>query len=149
MRRSTKTTSRTTHTNTNNTKHHCSVPSLVGNYVVAQFTPILLQDIGFGMFFVFGVFSIVGFFLASWLPETKGVLLEHIDQLFDEKFGIQAKRVLKEEEEEDAEQEEMEIHMTETADGDGVECEGEPEDLCEGDESESNGVQAMRCACNG
>mmetsp|Transcript_10766 Transcript_10766/g.20061 ORF Transcript_10766/g.20061 Transcript_10766/m.20061 type:complete len:501 (+) Transcript_10766:81-1583(+) len=60
----------------------------VGNYIIAQFTPILLDKIGFFTFYVFGFFSFIGLILASWLPETKGVLLEHIDRLFDEKFGV-------------------------------------------------------------
>lgn len=59
----------------------------VGNFAIAQFTPILLDVIGFGTFLIFGGFCIVSFALAWWIPETKGVMLEHIDRLFDAKFS--------------------------------------------------------------
>jgi len=59
----------------------------VGNYVIAQFTPLLLGAIGFNTFFIFGAFSLIAAALGFWLPETKGVSLEHIGKLFDEKFG--------------------------------------------------------------
>jgi len=58
-----------------------------GNYIIAQSTPVLFDLLGFKCFFVFGAFSLVALRLALWLPETKGVMLEHIDKLFDEKFG--------------------------------------------------------------
>lgn len=59
----------------------------VGNYVIAQFTPILLARFGFSTFYVFGCFCILAFAFASWLPETSGVSLEHITEVFDAKFG--------------------------------------------------------------
>lgn len=59
-----------------------------GNYIIAQFAPMLLESIGFSTFFVFGGFSLAAWFLAMWLPETKGLMLEHISQVFDEKFGV-------------------------------------------------------------
>lgn len=59
----------------------------VGNYIIAQFTPILLQALGFGTFIIFGGFCLVGLQLALWLPETKGVMLEQVGALFDERFG--------------------------------------------------------------
>eukprot|EP00931_Biecheleriopsis_adriatica_P018561 TRINITY_DN12971_c0_g1_i1.p1 TRINITY_DN12971_c0_g1~~TRINITY_DN12971_c0_g1_i1.p1 ORF type:complete len:519 (-),score=95.48 TRINITY_DN12971_c0_g1_i1:67-1623(-) len=62
----------------------------VGNFLVAQFTPALLESTGFGTFFVFGTFSLIALALAMWLPETKGVLLENIDELFDRKLGSAA-----------------------------------------------------------
>lgn len=59
----------------------------VGNFVIAQFSPMLLDCIGFGTFIVFAVFAFIALKLAMWLPETKGLMLEHISELFDEKFG--------------------------------------------------------------
>jgi len=58
-----------------------------GNFVIAQFTPVLLDAIGFATFLIFAVFCLAGLVLAWWLPETKGVMLEHIDRLFDAKLG--------------------------------------------------------------
>jgi len=61
----------------------------VGNYLIAQFTPMLLGAIGFNTFYIFGLFSLIAAGLAVWLPETKGVGLEHIDALFDDKLGCE------------------------------------------------------------
>mmetsp|Transcript_155374 Transcript_155374/g.286356 ORF Transcript_155374/g.286356 Transcript_155374/m.286356 type:complete len:504 (-) Transcript_155374:54-1565(-) len=60
-----------------------------GNYIIAQFTPMLLESIGFSTFYIFAAFSFIGLLLSLWIPETKGVLLEHINRLFDEKFGVE------------------------------------------------------------
>lgn len=59
----------------------------VGNYIIAQITPLLFDSLGFGTFFVFAFFSLLALCLACWLPETKGVVLERIDELFDGKFA--------------------------------------------------------------
>eukprot|EP00930_Biecheleria_cincta_P024424 TRINITY_DN17483_c0_g1_i1.p1 TRINITY_DN17483_c0_g1~~TRINITY_DN17483_c0_g1_i1.p1 ORF type:complete len:491 (+),score=83.43 TRINITY_DN17483_c0_g1_i1:114-1586(+) len=59
----------------------------VGNWIIAQFTPILLGQYGFATFFLFGAFSLSALILATWLPETKGIKLEEMDQIFDIKFG--------------------------------------------------------------
>eukprot|EP00928_Gymnodinium_smaydae_P056792 TRINITY_DN4011_c0_g2_i1.p1 TRINITY_DN4011_c0_g2~~TRINITY_DN4011_c0_g2_i1.p1 ORF type:complete len:549 (+),score=109.55 TRINITY_DN4011_c0_g2_i1:221-1648(+) len=60
----------------------------VGNFIIAQFTPMLLDSIGFGTFYVFGFFCFVSIFLSAWLPETKGVPLELVQDLFDGKAGF-------------------------------------------------------------
>uniref|UniRef100_A0A7S2HWS1 Hexose transporter 1 n=1 Tax=Alexandrium andersonii TaxID=327968 RepID=A0A7S2HWS1_9DINO len=65
-----------------------TVTNWVGNYIIAQFSPVLLESLGFGTFFIFGGFSFIGLALALWLPETKGLMLEHIGPIFDKKFGI-------------------------------------------------------------
>lgn len=62
----------------------------VGNFLIAQFTPMMLESLGFGTFFVFGAFSAISLVVACWLPETKGLMLEDIDAIFDEKFGTNA-----------------------------------------------------------
>mmetsp|Transcript_56622 Transcript_56622/g.132028 ORF Transcript_56622/g.132028 Transcript_56622/m.132028 type:complete len:500 (-) Transcript_56622:80-1579(-) len=66
-----------------------TVTNWVGNYIIAQFSPMLLESLGFGTFFIFGGFSLIGLLLSLWLPETKGLLLEHIGPLFDKKFGME------------------------------------------------------------
>eukprot|EP00415_Alexandrium_ostenfeldii_P000590 UN0590 len=62
----------------------------VGVYIVSQFTPVLLDALGFGTFLLFSLGSLLALSLALWLPETKGEVLEHIDQLFDRKVGCNA-----------------------------------------------------------
>lgn len=62
----------------------------VGNYVIGQLTPILLGRISFLTFGIFGVFSFLALLAALWLPETSGLPLEHIDQLFEQKFQLKA-----------------------------------------------------------
>ena len=59
----------------------------VGNYAIAQCTPVLLGRLGFLTFYIFGLFALAAMLLAHWLPETKGVMLEHMQRLFDEKLG--------------------------------------------------------------
>ncbi|CAJ1384442.1 unnamed protein product [Effrenium voratum] len=59
----------------------------LGNFLIAQVSPVLLESLGFGSFFVFGFFSLAALLLACWLPETKGIALEDIQSLFDQKFG--------------------------------------------------------------
>jgi len=61
----------------------------IGNYLIAQFFPILLESLGFGTFLVFAFFSLVSLLLSCWLPETKGVPLEQVKQLFDAKLGLE------------------------------------------------------------
>eukprot|EP00747_Dinoflagellata_sp_TGD_P099835 gnl/TRDRNA2_/TRDRNA2_167864_c1_seq1.p1 gnl/TRDRNA2_/TRDRNA2_167864_c1~~gnl/TRDRNA2_/TRDRNA2_167864_c1_seq1.p1 ORF type:complete len:355 (+),score=65.59 gnl/TRDRNA2_/TRDRNA2_167864_c1_seq1:91-1065(+) len=60
----------------------------VGNYLIAQFTPYLLDSIGFSTFFIYGGFCLLSLRLAIWLPETKGKMLEHINEVFDERFCV-------------------------------------------------------------
>ncbi|CAE8581792.1 unnamed protein product [Polarella glacialis] len=59
----------------------------VGNFVIAQFTPFLLDIAGFSTFFLFGFFCFLALLLALWLPETSGVPLEQIGHLFDANLG--------------------------------------------------------------
>ncbi|CAE6503720.1 unnamed protein product [Rhizoctonia solani] len=55
------------------------------NFVISKITPTLLATIGFGTFLLFGSFSFV---MVLWtiffLPETKGISLEHIHEVFEE-----------------------------------------------------------------
>mmetsp|Transcript_40584 Transcript_40584/g.116077 ORF Transcript_40584/g.116077 Transcript_40584/m.116077 type:complete len:440 (+) Transcript_40584:2-1321(+) len=75
----------------------CTMANWVGNFIIAQFTPMLLSSIQFGTFLVFGFFCAISVVLSVWLPETKGVPLELIQKLFDKKSGfkttVEGKRV--------------------------------------------------------
>mmetsp|Transcript_101669 Transcript_101669/g.183422 ORF Transcript_101669/g.183422 Transcript_101669/m.183422 type:complete len:495 (-) Transcript_101669:279-1763(-) len=70
---------------------HCvgltTMAEWTGVFIVNQLTPMLLSDMGFGAFAVSGAFCLAAFLFALWLPETKGVSLEHMDQIFDSRFG--------------------------------------------------------------
>merc|ERR1712048_906705 len=66
----------------------CTMANWVGNFIIAEFTPVLLDQIKFGTFFVFGFFCVILICLSAWLPETKGVPLELVGQLFDNKVGF-------------------------------------------------------------
>jgi len=63
-----------------------TVTNWVGNYLIAQFTPILLDAAGFTTFTIFAAFCCLAFLLASYLPETKGLSLEFIGQIFQERY---------------------------------------------------------------
>ncbi|KAH5760740.1 hypothetical protein HBI88_178010 [Parastagonospora nodorum] len=54
------------------------------NFVIAKITPILLADITYGTFLLFGSLCIVmGIWTVFCVPETKGVPLESIGELFE------------------------------------------------------------------
>jgi|Transcript_15901 sugar porter (SP) family MFS transporter len=63
-----------------------------GNYMIAQLTPMMLNRVEFNTFLVFGFFSFLALILARWLPETKGVMLEKVGELFDTKFGVPSEK---------------------------------------------------------
>ena len=48
----------------------------------------LARKVGLPDFYVFGTFALLALLLAGWLPETKGVSLEQMDRVFDEKLGV-------------------------------------------------------------
>lgn len=57
------------------------------NFVVARSTPVMLITVGgptgYGTYFIFGSFCFaMTIFVALFLPETKGVSLERMDELF-------------------------------------------------------------------
>lgn len=64
----------------------------LGNFLVAQFTPVLLDTLGFGTFLVFGLFCGLSFGFSIWLPETRGLPLERVEELFDLKLGYKTRR---------------------------------------------------------
>ncbi|KAH9939500.1 general substrate transporter [Amylocystis lapponica] len=55
----------------------------MNNFIVGQVTPTMLTHIGFGTFVFFGTFSFLGgLFILFLVPETKGLSLEEMDDVF-------------------------------------------------------------------
>ncbi|RPD74684.1 general substrate transporter [Lentinus tigrinus ALCF2SS1-7] len=55
----------------------------MNNFIVGQVTPTMLKKITFGTFIFFGVFSFLGgLFIQFLVPETKGLTLEEMDEVF-------------------------------------------------------------------
>ncbi|KAI0685327.1 general substrate transporter [Cytidiella melzeri] len=55
----------------------------MNNFIVGQVTPTMLQHLGFGTFIFFGAFSFLGgLFVLFCVPETKGLSLEEMDEVF-------------------------------------------------------------------
>jgi sugar porter (SP) family MFS transporter len=55
----------------------------MNNFIVGQVTPTMLQHLGFGTFVFFGAFSFLGgLFVLFFVPETKGLSLEEMDEVF-------------------------------------------------------------------
>merc|ERR1719499_2723259 len=68
----------------------CTMANWVGNFLIAQFTPMLLEAIEFSTFYVFGAFCLAAVLLSAWMPETKGVPLEAVQELFDDRAGFRS-----------------------------------------------------------
>lgn len=60
------------------------------NFTVAEVTPVMFDNIGYGTYLVFMAFCILGF-LYAWilLPELKGLSLEQVDAIFNDKSGTE------------------------------------------------------------
>ena len=55
----------------------------MNNFIVGQVTPTMMNNLGFGTFVFFGAFSFVGgLFILFLVPETKGLSLEEMDDVF-------------------------------------------------------------------
>ncbi|KAG6842306.1 hypothetical protein C0991_010594 [Blastosporella zonata] len=51
----------------------------------------MMQHLGFGTFVFFGVFSLLGgLFIMFFVPETKGLTLEEMDEVFGSSSGLAA-----------------------------------------------------------
>ncbi|KAJ6619789.1 general substrate transporter [Mycena sp. CBHHK59/15] len=61
----------------------------MNNFIVGQVTPTMLTHLGFGTFVFFGAFSLMGgLFVMFFVPETKGVTLEEMEEVFGSTAGI-------------------------------------------------------------
>jgi len=61
----------------------------MNNFIVGQVTPTMLKKLGFGTFVFFGMFSLMGgLFIWFFVPETKGVSLEEMEDLFGSTTGL-------------------------------------------------------------
>ncbi|KIK63060.1 hypothetical protein GYMLUDRAFT_242127 [Collybiopsis luxurians FD-317 M1] len=57
--------------------------NLMNNFIVGQVAPTMINKLGFGTFVFFGVFCLMGgFFILFFVPETKGVSLEEMEEVF-------------------------------------------------------------------
>ncbi|KZV68274.1 general substrate transporter [Peniophora sp. CONT] len=66
----------------------------MNNFIVGQVTPTMLKNIGFGTFVFFGAFSFMGgLFIWFFTPETKGLTLEEMDEVFGDEAGSSAKEL--------------------------------------------------------
>lgn len=64
----------------------------MNNFIVGQVTPTMLKHLRFGTFVFFGVFSFLGgVFILFFVPETKGLTLEEMDEVFGDADGISAR----------------------------------------------------------
>ncbi|KAK0480038.1 sugar transporter [Armillaria novae-zelandiae] len=55
----------------------------MNHFIIGQVTPSMLQHLGYGTFIFFGIFSFLGgCFIMFFVPETKGVSLEKMEELF-------------------------------------------------------------------
>ncbi|KAJ6494861.1 general substrate transporter [Mycena vitilis] len=61
----------------------------MNNFIVGQVTPTMQQHLGFGTFVFFGAFSLMGgLFVLFFVPETKGISLEEMEEVFGSTTGI-------------------------------------------------------------
>ncbi|KAF4597534.1 hypothetical protein EYR40_007996 [Pleurotus pulmonarius] len=59
--------------------------------VLSDVTPTMLDKLGFGTFVFFGAFSLLGgLFIMFFVPETKGLTLEEMDDVFGDTNGLGA-----------------------------------------------------------
>ncbi|KAK9474931.1 general substrate transporter [Dipodascopsis tothii] len=53
-------------------------------YVMTRFTPMLISNLGYGIYFLFATVMVFSFpYVYYIIPETKGISLEYIEMLFD------------------------------------------------------------------
>jgi len=63
----------------------------MNNFIVGQVTPTMLTHLRFGTFIFFGTFSFMGgLFILFFVPETKGLTLEEMDEVFGSSQNLAA-----------------------------------------------------------
>jgi len=63
----------------------------MNNFIVGQVTPTMLDHLTYGTFIFFGAFSFMGgLFIWFFVPETKGLTLEEMDDVFGAAKGLAA-----------------------------------------------------------
>ncbi|KAF9048607.1 general substrate transporter [Panaeolus papilionaceus] len=61
----------------------------MNNFIVGQVTPTMLDHLSYGTFIFFGAFSLLGgLFIWFFVPETKGLTLEEMDDVFGASQGL-------------------------------------------------------------
>lgn len=56
------------------------------NFIIGQVTPKMLEELRYGTYIFFGLFTTLGaLFIAFFVPETKQLTLEEMDAVFGEK----------------------------------------------------------------
>ncbi|KAJ8072444.1 hypothetical protein PM082_016003 [Marasmius tenuissimus] len=61
----------------------------MNNFIVGQVTPSMITHLKFGTFIFFGAFSFLGgLFILLFVPETKGVTLEEMEEVFGGTTGL-------------------------------------------------------------
>ena len=60
-----------------------AVASWAANFLVGQFTPMIMDALHFRTFYVFACFDVACFCYASRIPETAGVHLEQLIPIFE------------------------------------------------------------------
>jgi sugar porter (SP) family MFS transporter len=61
----------------------CTASTWLGSFTISQATPHMITDLGYGTFFMFGAFVVLmGLWSYFAIPETKGLTLEQMDELF-------------------------------------------------------------------
>jgi MFS family permease len=64
----------------------------MNNFIVGLVTPIMMTNITYGTFLLFGILSFMGgFYIWFFVPETKGLTLEEIDEAFGDTAGVASK----------------------------------------------------------
>ncbi|KAI5309451.1 hypothetical protein KEM55_003201 [Ascosphaera atra] len=63
------------------------------NFLISRFTPQMFTAMGYGVYFFFASLTVLaGIFVFFLVPETKGIPLEKIDQLFEKRPAWRAHR---------------------------------------------------------
>uniref|UniRef100_A0A7S3ETE0 Major facilitator superfamily (MFS) profile domain-containing protein n=1 Tax=Haptolina ericina TaxID=156174 RepID=A0A7S3ETE0_9EUKA len=64
----------------------------LGNFFIGLLSPVLIDAIGYGAFFVYGGFCLACLYMATWLTETRGKTLEEITAVLEGRFGPRVHR---------------------------------------------------------